>query len=112
MEYKNITSEQNIKKKQEELERNTEYQRKETEASVDYQNHLVDEQFKGTKHDAEVHKKTIECEKKKKVARIDKQENSLELDLKLGKKRMEFKAETASFENEIAIEKESDNLAL
>lgn len=49
---------------------------------------------------------------KKKVARIDKQENSLVLDLKLSKKKLDLQAERDSFKNDLNIAYEADKLAL
>jgi hypothetical protein len=72
LEFNKLNAETKTKEKQEQLDRDNQYNNYKTEVDANYSKFCASEGFKETEHQAKVHKRTIEVDKKKMVAKIDK----------------------------------------
>lgn len=68
--------------------------------------------MKQTKHEADIYKRQLGLDQKKAELQNDTQVNQAECQLQLQKKRMEFKADSNTFSNNLDIAKEADKLNL
>jgi len=67
-----VHAETKNKEKEEQLERDDKFKNYKTEVDTNYSKFTASEGLKATLHQATVHKRTIEVDKKKKAAFIDK----------------------------------------
>lgn len=98
--------------RQEQLGRDTTFQKKEIEVQTAQNIHDGDQKIQITEHQAEVFAQEQIIEKQKEEANTEKYINEAKLDAALIKKRLQMQAEREKYENQLAMAKEAEQRKL